>query len=184
MLSGQKLVKVSHQPEHFVELCCCLELDNSYRIFNCVLCAAQVILCRSCDRGNQYCSDTCAKEQRRRSNLRAGMRYQRTFAGRRAHASRQQRYRQRVAAKEKKVTQQGSAPLSECASKSMVAAVHEKPAIERTLREAIRCHQCGRECGQFARFEFWRGGRGFKKLRRLHDRKAGDRGGDHSPVPR
>ena len=52
-------------------------------------------LCRSCDRGQRYCSDPCRKRMRRRQVLAAGHRYQASEAGKEAHRHRQCTYRQR-----------------------------------------------------------------------------------------
>lgn len=164
-----------------------LYLVNTYRIFNCVLCAKQVILCRPCDRGNQYCSLECSRLQRRRSLLRAGTHYQKSFAGKRAHAARQAKYRERLAASNKKVTHHGSQLTAQYASKKDVTAeksIRVNDDFRRTLARTIRCHQCGRNCGPFGRLDVWRGGRNYKKFRRLHGHNTGHRGGDNPPVPR
>jgi hypothetical protein len=163
-------------------------LDRSYRIYNCAGCAKQTILCRKCDRGNIYCSETCAAERRCRSLQQAGARYQKTLKGRHAHAQRQKCYRQRVSVSEEKVTHQGSIPEQECVSleKNKFGGVVacRTTAFKRELAREIRCHLCGRICGPFGRYEFWRGGRGFSRLRRRNDGNSGDRGRDSPPVPR
>jgi len=58
-------------------------------------CRASFALCRSCDRGQRYCSDPCRKRMRRRQLLTAGNRYQASEAGKEAHRHRQCTYRQR-----------------------------------------------------------------------------------------
>jgi hypothetical protein len=58
-------------------------------------CNAVFALCRSCDRGQRYCSDPCRKRMRRRQVLAAGHRYQASQAGKEAHRHRQCTYRQR-----------------------------------------------------------------------------------------
>ncbi|OLC12338.1 MAG: hypothetical protein AUH29_16285 [Candidatus Rokubacteria bacterium 13_1_40CM_69_27] len=50
-------------------------------------------LCRHCDRGDRYCSGTCAERARRTSLREAGRRYQHSRRGRFRHAARQARYR-------------------------------------------------------------------------------------------
>jgi hypothetical protein len=60
----------------------------------CACCNKQVLLCSACDRGNQYCF-TCAHLARRKAQALAGRRCQRSSQGRRKHAARQMRYRQR-----------------------------------------------------------------------------------------
>ena len=58
-------------------------------------CGAMFALCRSCDRGQRYCSEPCRKRIRRRQLLAAGHRYQTSEAGKEAHRHRQCTYRQR-----------------------------------------------------------------------------------------
>ena len=58
-------------------------------------CNAMFAVCRSCDRGQRYCSDACKKRMRRRQLAAAGRRYQATAAGKQAHCCRQRAYRQR-----------------------------------------------------------------------------------------
>lgn len=83
--------------------------DQSLRIFSCARCLKQVQICSHCDRGQIYCSRECSHRQRRENNRRAARRYQNSPKGRRNHADRQNRYRNR----KKKVTHQGSHPPSE-----------------------------------------------------------------------
>ena len=52
-------------------------------------CSAMFALCRSCDRGQRYCSDPCRKRMLRRQLLAAGHRYQASEAGKEAHRHRQ-----------------------------------------------------------------------------------------------
>ena len=53
-------------------------MEPSARLFHCVRCHAQVILCRACDRGHVYCRSGCAAAARRESLRRAGARYRGT----------------------------------------------------------------------------------------------------------
>ena len=76
----------------------------SGRLFLCVGCRGQVIICGCCDRGQVYCNDGCAPRARRQTLQAAGRRYQASQRGRRRHAARMDRYRSR----QKKVTHQGS----------------------------------------------------------------------------
>ena len=79
--------------------------EQSYRLYSCGRCAEQVRICRSCDRGNQYCAGECAQIRRRESLRRAGARYQGSYRGAYAHAARQRAWRERQA---QEVTHQGS----------------------------------------------------------------------------
>ena len=80
-------------------------MKHSPRLYYCALCHAQSIICSHCDRGQIYCSDTCAREARLKSCREAEKRYQHTSRGKHKHAARQKRYRERL---RQKVTDQGS----------------------------------------------------------------------------
>lgn len=80
-------------------------MKHSSRLFQCARCHTQSIVCSMCDRGQIYCDTTCAVFARKKSMKLAGMRYQKTFKGKRKHAARQARYRMRQS---KIVTHQGS----------------------------------------------------------------------------
>jgi hypothetical protein len=73
-------------------------------------CNAVFSVCRRCDRGQRYCSDSCRKRMRRQQVLAAGRRYQASPAGKEAHRHRQCAYRQRQS--EAPVTHQGPAPIT------------------------------------------------------------------------
>jgi hypothetical protein len=70
--------------------------EVSCRMFLCVRCRSQVLVCRRCDRGQIYCIGTCAKEARRERQREARRRHQATARGRAMHADRNRRYRARV----------------------------------------------------------------------------------------
>ena len=63
------------------------------RLFVCLRCRAQVLVCSHCDRGQIYCAGTCAQEARQHARQAAGKRYQATYRGRLNHAARAGRYR-------------------------------------------------------------------------------------------
>jgi hypothetical protein len=46
------------------------------RLFLCVRCRTQVLICSHCDRGQIYCRDGCAREARYHAQRAAGRRYQ------------------------------------------------------------------------------------------------------------
>ena len=73
-------------------------------------CDAMFALCRSCDRGQRYCSAPCRKRMRRRQLLAAGHRYQASEAGKEAHRHRQCTYRQRKS--QAGVTHQGPVSIT------------------------------------------------------------------------
>jgi hypothetical protein len=86
------------------------------------------------------------------------------------------KYRLRAALKE--VTHQGSSAEQNCGSleenKVVANKVRIVGAYARELAHPLHCHFCGRICGPFGRYEFWRGGRNFQKLRRLDGRNTRD----------
>ncbi len=83
-------------------------MELTPRLFLCVLCYEQVIICTHCDRGNIYCSFSCAFKARKNSLRKAGIRYQSSIKGRLNHALRQRHYMQRLRAFKNKMTHQGS----------------------------------------------------------------------------
>jgi hypothetical protein len=70
-------------------------VDHPARLFVCARCREQVVLCSHCDRGQRYCGRACSGTARREAQRAAAQRYQRTRAGRLAHADRSRRWRQR-----------------------------------------------------------------------------------------
>ena len=129
---------------------------RSARLYNCVRCHCQVIICTHCDRGNIYCSGQCAQQARLEKQQNANSRYQSSAKGRSCHAARQQHYRQR---QKQKVTYQGSVNL---ASYDLLLA---KPKREKTVKKVITpsvltdksahvCHFCGCRCMQQLRWVF------------------------------
>ncbi len=71
-------------------------MKHSPRLYYCLLCHAQTVICSHCDRGQIYCSDKCAKTARLKSCREAEKRYQLTSRGRHKHAARQKCYRERL----------------------------------------------------------------------------------------
>lgn len=126
-------------------------MENPARLFNCVLCHVQTVICSPCDRGNIYCGPICASLARRASLRKANQRYQSSLNGKRKHAERQRRYRQR----QKKMTDQGSQNFLEHA----VLVCKPRKGEEQSIGangSAIYCHFCGNACSSFLRFGFLR----------------------------
>jgi hypothetical protein len=71
-------------------------MKHTPRLFSCLRCHAQVVICTHCDRGQIYCGDECANVARLQSKRAAEKRYQLTLKGRMKHALRQRRYRERL----------------------------------------------------------------------------------------
>jgi hypothetical protein len=66
---------------------------DAARLFLCVRCCSQVVLCSPCDRGQRYCSQACSKATRRDHQRDAGRRYQAGSEGRVKHVERSRRWR-------------------------------------------------------------------------------------------
>ena len=62
------------------------------RVFHCLCCNNQVLLCGGCDRGQRYCSKACRALLRPAQVRGAGRIYQSRPAGRALHAARQRAY--------------------------------------------------------------------------------------------
>lgn len=137
------------------------QVDATARFYLCAGCRAQVLICSCCDRGNNYCGDGCASAARRSAQREAGRRYQSSRRGRRKHAERARRYRER----QKKVTHQGSpaSPIDDVISPSAAVAPRVVLRVPRAFPQhssSWRCHLCGRPCSPFLRTGFLRRRRG------------------------
>jgi len=134
---------------------------RSARLFLCAGCHAQALICSCCDRGQIYCAGDCAKQAPRRSLQCAGRRYQNSPDGRRRHATRQGRYRER----RNNVTHHGSPPPPPddvLPPGSPVSASDAAAEEDRPRRTVLHCHWCGRRCPERVRQGFLR--------RRIHRR--------------
>ena len=117
----------------------------SGRLFLCLGCRSQVVICRCCDRGQVYCSGDCSRRARRQSLRAAAQRYQASLPGRRTHALRMGRYR----ARQEIVTHHGSPrpPADDLLPVGAIAATSDEGSpTERPRRSASHCHWCGRAC--------------------------------------
>ena len=150
-------------------------MQDSHRRYNCARCRKLVIICRTCDRGHRYCLDDCSQIRRRESQKRAEQKYQKGRQGKRKHAARQQRYRERCTIKkaelEKKVTDQGSPSPAEKVKdpapriinstrgkeKKNVSMSQKKDQHRSTIAKTC-CHYCGQPSCGWLRREFlgWR----------------------------
>ena len=132
----------------------------SGRLYNCVRCQRQVIICRHCDRGNIYCSGECTKQSRHEKQQEAAERYQSSHKGRQRHAQRQRQYRQRQQQshqwQKEKVTHQGSPELA--AYDSITTGLKtEIPRSDSPLcskKAGFVCHFCGVQCSDYLRWDF------------------------------
>ena len=130
------------------------------RRFLCDWCDTATLICSRCDRGQRYCSSYCAREARRRSLREAGARYQRTAAGRRNHARRQQEYLGRL---KTKMTHQGSpepaasVTVGPCVDKTSSSTSSRSSASSSPRRRRNpTCFVCGSRCEPWIRHEFLR----------------------------
>ena len=121
-------------------------------------CRAIFHICRSCDRGQRYCSDSCQQQARQRQRRQAKRRHQQSPEGRQDHRDHQRTYRQRLLEK-KSVSDQGSATTRGCASIGLPPAKAQPGAPFRWIRPVwdkikagwgeILCRFCGMR-GRFA----------------------------------
>ena len=123
--------------------------EASCRMFLCVRCRSQVLVCRRCDRGQIYCAGTCAQQARRHHQSEARRRYQATPRGRAMHAERNRRYRVR----QRSVTDQG--PLKEHEAGLLPGVEAYGPVSERSPSRwppgIWRCHFCRQAASTFVR---------------------------------
>jgi hypothetical protein len=73
-------------------------------------CNSMFSVCRSCDRGQRYCSHACRRRMRKRQVVAAGRRYQASAAGRQTHCRRQRACRLRPS--QASVTHQGPVSIT------------------------------------------------------------------------
>lgn len=110
-------------------------MEHTPRLFSCIRCHAQVIICPHCDRGQIYCSSECSAAARFQSCRAAEKRYQLTLKGKMMHAMRQRRYRARL--KEKMTDHSSRSP----AQNALLCKVKNK-ANESVVSHAIRQPRC------------------------------------------
>ena len=127
-------------------------MKHAPRLFQCALCHIQSIVCSKCDRGQIYCGPVCAVFARKKSMKLAGMRYQKTFNGKRHHAARQARYRMR---QRKIVTHQGSPSMSQHAPMDSLENKPKKTENEHK-KQALTCCFCEKPVSDWIRNDFLR----------------------------
>ena len=122
-------------------------MEMTARLYHCVRCHGQVVICSLCDRGNIYCDSKCSAVARKASLRSANQRYQKTHKGKRMNAGRQRRHREKKKEKTKKVTDQGSPENTDESSSSTQDAKCQ-----------FRCHFCKKGVSVFLRSDFLRYG--------------------------
>jgi hypothetical protein len=127
-------------------------MEPTPRLFLCMRCHAQVVLCSRCDHGQIYCSIVCAHFARQKSLRLARLRYQQTFNGRRNHAASQGRYRMKLKIK---VTDHTSPPPFQNAPITSLEKKPEKTENEHS-RSALHCCFCKKHVSDWIRNDFLR----------------------------
>jgi hypothetical protein len=120
-------------------------MESKSRIFTCVHCFKQVIICRLCDRGQRYCSPDCANISCNGSQRTAGHRYQQSRQGRYKHALRMRHYRHR----KQIVTHQGSQPLVPnglLKANSADTRKADTAPYQSVVARRFQCHFCSCHC--------------------------------------
>ncbi len=138
-------------------------MNNTARIYNCVRCHRQCIICSDCDRGNIYCGSACAVLSRTQNHRITNRIYQKTFRGKQKHSVRQRYYRLR---QKQKVTDQGSANTP---PNDLLPTV--KNDNKKTMSGKICCHFCGKNVSPYLRNGYLRCHTQHQKNKfiRLHD---------------
>jgi hypothetical protein len=113
-------------------------------------------ICRSCDRGHQYCCDECRKKARREQNSESNRRYRQTIEAKLDQRDRQRAYRQRQSAFS--VMDQGSpsAPSTDIITPPVI----DSPVVAENggkhINETVETHDSGLPyciiCGRTSRF--------------------------------
>jgi len=125
------------------------------RLYLCLHCRQQVLVCRRCDRGQVYCGYDCSQEVRRSRQRGARSRYQASERGRQLHAERSRRYRARGRS-EHRVTDQGQNLAPKPAQQPEPAraiAPKADPSAINTRRRLSICNHCGRPVSDFLRLD-------------------------------
>lgn len=129
-----------------------LPMKHSSRLYVCVFCHVQAVICSYCDRGQIYCSIQCSKMARRKSCRQAEKRYQTTLKGKEKHAARQKRYRMR---QKQKVTDQGSLPTKHNVLLSKVKNKTDNLVVSHSSKQK-QCCWCNKAVSAWFRNDFLR----------------------------
>lgn len=123
--------------------------EDSFRMFLCARCRSQALVCRRCDRGQIYCTPSCAHDARCDHQREARRRHQATPRGRAMHAERNRRYRARAS----RVTDQGPTHEPETGPRRglQVSAAPSDPSSSGCSSAHRCCHLCERPASSFVR---------------------------------
>ncbi len=127
---------------------------TSIRLYHCLRCHRQVMICQQCDHGQRYCAEGCRQLARKASSKRANTKYQNSRKGRFNNAERQRRFRQRQKQKSTIVTDQGSPSRSRNDLLIEKLCAHKSTPKMQQIDTGTVCHFCGCLCGPFFRGGF------------------------------
>ena len=111
-------------------------------------------ICRSCDRGQRYCSEACQERSRGRQRRQSNRLHQSSPEGRLDHRDRQRLYRQRL---RESVTDQGSEENSSSVTVSIVVSSDDGQdvlAVDEGFEYPPRCRICSRQ-SRWLEMESW-----------------------------
>ncbi len=131
-----------------------MPITTSTRLFQCLRCHRQVMVCQSCDHGQRYCARGCRQRARKESCKRAQIKYQNTRKGRMNNAQRQKCFRQRQKEKVKIVTYQTSPSISVNDLLTPKPVTDQKTFKKPKTHHQNVCHFCGCHCGPLFRVGF------------------------------
>ena len=141
------------------------------RIFNCISCQNQIIICSHCDCGQRYCSEQCSQTARKISCREADARYQKIRRGKHKHAERQRRYRYRQQQKQKIATDHTS--LRDGSHDVLPAEPDEVAMLQTaTVTDNNFCHFCKKPIADFLRRNFLGADRGNPSIIKLFRPKS------------
>jgi len=131
-----------------------MPIPSSTRLYQCLRCRRQVMVCQPCDHGQRYCARGCRQHARKDACKRAQLKYQNSRKGRLNNAQRQHRFRQRQKEKPEIVTHQTSLsiPANDLLIEKQIA--HHKATKRPKRADHNVCHFCGRHCGDLFRVGF------------------------------
>lgn len=130
-------------------------MEPTSRLYQCVLCHTQTVICSKCDHGQIYCRITCAAFARKKSLKAIRARYQKSFKGKINHAASQARYRIKLINLKKIVMDQGSPPVPQHASMN---SLENKPVETENgqRKSALICCFCKKPVSDWIRNDFLR----------------------------
>jgi len=131
-----------------------MPIPSSTRLFQCLRCRRQVMVCQACDHGQRYCARGCRQLARQDFCKRAQLKYQNSRKGRMNNAQRQHRFRLRQKEKANKVTHQTSLSIPTNDLLIEKQGANNKASKTPKRYEHNVCHFCGRHCGDLFRVGF------------------------------